>query len=328
MFILVILLRSNYATAECNVCQSNQAACINSTSFYLCFGGKPTQLLATSLSLSLCLPTSGQTKSPFVVHHVLLSDDVPNLDKLYHCKDGFECTDLNAICVQSSSQRRPSCGDTSLCGMCSAHRNHVFACLSRTTFQMCYGAIRPIGQIGHCPQGLVCDATSDAVCVQEELVDTVTCDVLAEDDGNTSGGSGNEGGGSEGGDDTTSTSATSSSTPATTASTSGNEGSGGGGGAGGEESTTAQPNGELTPQQVCEQMTEVGLYPTSPMDPYCKRYGLEKFSKCFSIELFDDKHFNFQIHSLLQGKWCNASCRIQLFIGYLLSHSNGTMRLK
>jgi len=26
--------------SDCNVCQSNQVACVNSSSFYLCFGGK------------------------------------------------------------------------------------------------------------------------------------------------------------------------------------------------------------------------------------------------------------------------------------------------
>ncbi|XP_058987803.1 uncharacterized protein LOC101894255 isoform X1 [Musca domestica] len=213
----LLLMYSNYAAGECNVCQANQAACINSTSFYLCFG-----------------------------------DDVPNMETLYHCKEGFDCTDLNAICVQSSSQRRPSCGDTSLCGMCSAHRNHLFACLSRTTFQMCYGAIRPIGQIGYCPQGLVCDANSDAICVLEDLVESVTCDVVA-------GGDDNENGGENGGEN--------SSTPGIGSTTPTN-----GNGNDGEGSTTTNPVGDLTPQQVCTQMAEVGLYPTSPVDPYCKRY--------------------------------------------------------
>ncbi|XP_073841355.1 uncharacterized protein [Musca autumnalis] len=223
-FLLLLLLHFNYATAECNVCQSNQAACINSTSFYLCFG-----------------------------------DDVPNMETLYHCKDGFDCTDLNAICVQSSSQRRPSCGDTSLCGMCSAHRNHLFACLSRTTFQMCYGAIRPIGQIGYCPQGLVCDANSDAICVSEELVESVTCDVVAEGDGDGNSIGGENGDGGNGGVENASTPVSGSSTTPIN----GGEGVG---------STTSNPMGDLTPQQVCEEMGEIGLYPTSPMDPYCKRY--------------------------------------------------------
>uniref|UniRef100_A0A1L8EIK8 Putative secreted protein n=1 Tax=Haematobia irritans TaxID=7368 RepID=A0A1L8EIK8_HAEIR len=205
----VLGLYIQYATAECNVCQSNQAACINTTSYYLCFGG-----------------------------------NIPNMHELYHCKDGFDCTDLNAICVQSSSQRRPSCGDISLCGQCSAHRNHVFACLSRTTFQMCYGAIRPIGQIGYCPQGYVCDAKSDAVCVLEDLVDEVTCDIVTGEEGGNGGGEG------------------STTTPE----------NGGGGDGETTTTTTSEPNGNLSPQQVCEKINQIGLYEPSPTDPYCKRY--------------------------------------------------------
>ncbi|XP_049313862.1 uncharacterized protein LOC105223594 [Bactrocera dorsalis] len=130
-------------SAACNVCQDNQVACINSTSFYLCFG-----------------------------------DSNPNMDVLYHCKEGFECTEYNAICLQASATRAPSCGSTSLCGQCTAQANALFACLSRTTFQMCYGAVHPTGQVGYCPSGFVCDATSDAVCVSTAGTHTVTCDVV------------------------------------------------------------------------------------------------------------------------------------------------------
>lgn len=164
--------------------------------------------------------------------------DMPNTDTLYHCKDGFDCTDLNAICVQTSSQRRPSCSDTSKCGMCSAHRNYLFACHSRNTFQMCYGALRPTGQIGYCPTGYVCHGESDAICVLESSVNAVTCDVV--DNGN-------------GGVTPTST---------TTSSTVENN----------EDTTTENAgNGMLTPTEVCEQKRSVGLYPTIPNDQYCKR---------------------------------------------------------
>lgn len=164
--------------------------------------------------------------------------NTPNTETLYHCNDGFDCTDLNAICVQSSSSRPPSCGDTSQCGMCSAHRNYLFACLSRTTFQMCYGALRPTGQIGYCPKGYVCHGDSDAICILESNVDTVTCDIL--DDG--SGG----------------VSSSSTTTPITTEPP--------------EDTTTENTgNGMLTPTEVCEQKRSVGLYPTIPNDPYCKR---------------------------------------------------------
>ncbi|KAM7358927.1 uncharacterized protein ACRADG_003714 [Cochliomyia hominivorax] len=206
----LLIVYINYTSAECNVCQSNQAACVNSTSFYLCFGDKK-----------------------------------PNTNILYHCKDGFDCTDLSAICVQTSSQRPPSCGDTSLCGMCAAHRNFLFACLSRTTFQMCYGAIRPTGQIGYCPPGYVCHGGSDAVCVLEGSVDSVTCDIV--DDGGIP----------------SLPSSTTSTTAKPTISTS-KPGAG---------SSTEYPGNEnLTPAKVCAEKMYVGLYPTVPNDPYCKRY--------------------------------------------------------
>lgn len=116
---------------------------------------------------------------------IITLDKQPNTERLYHCKNGFDCTDLNAICIQSSSLRPPSCGDTSLCGMCSAHRNYLFACLSRTTFQMCYGAARPTGQIGYCPSGYVCNGNSDAICVLENSIDKLTCDIVDGDGGST-----------------------------------------------------------------------------------------------------------------------------------------------
>ncbi|XP_011179816.1 uncharacterized protein LOC105210504 [Zeugodacus cucurbitae] len=140
---ICIYLSIDSTTAVCNVCQDNQVACINSTSFYLCFG-----------------------------------DNNPNMDVLYHCKEGFECTEFNAICLQASATRAPSCGSTSLCRQCTAQRNALFACLSRTTFQMCYGALHPTGQVGICPSGFVCDATSDAICVSAAGPHTVTCDVI------------------------------------------------------------------------------------------------------------------------------------------------------
>ncbi|XP_055845613.1 uncharacterized protein LOC129911739 [Episyrphus balteatus] len=129
--------------AKCNVCQTNGAACINSTSFYLCHG-----------------------------------NSFPNYDKLYHCKKGFDCSNLNAICVQSLASRPASCGDTSLCGLCSAHQNHLFACTSRTTFQMCYGASHPQSLIGYCPDGYVCNANTNSICVPFLEANDMTCDLF------------------------------------------------------------------------------------------------------------------------------------------------------
>lgn len=123
--------------------------------------------------------------------------------------------------------------------MCAAHRNFLFACLSRTTFQMCYGAIRPTGQIGYCPPGYVCHGGSDAVCVLENTVDSVTCDIV--DDGGII--------------PTSSTTSKPATTP--TSST--------------KPSTENPGNGMMTPTEVCAEKRSVGLYPTMPNDPYCKR---------------------------------------------------------
>ncbi|KAH8406004.1 hypothetical protein KR215_002644, partial [Drosophila sulfurigaster] len=131
-----------WTLSDCNVCQSNQAACINSTSYYLCFG-----------------------------------DDEPYTDQVYTCLAGFQCSNATAICIQKNAQRPPSCGDTSKCGLCSAQRNYKFACLSKGIFQLCYGASQPTGPYGQCPTGMVCDATSDTVCVEETAGQEYTCDV-------------------------------------------------------------------------------------------------------------------------------------------------------
>ncbi|KAH8336058.1 hypothetical protein KR067_013520, partial [Drosophila pandora] len=212
--------------SECNVCQNNQVACINSSSFYLCFG-----------------------------------DGTPHTDQLYHCLDGFDCTNLSAICVQKSSQRPPSCGDTSKCGQCSASVNYLFACQSRGIFQMCYGATRPMGKFGYCPTGTVCDATSNAICVPEVANQNVTCD-LNDDlvDTTTSAPTTSEPTtNSTGTESTTEPSTTEPSTtePSTT-----------------EPSTTEQSTTEipLTPSQICALYNATGLFPIIPSDPYCQRY--------------------------------------------------------
>lgn len=163
------------------------------------------------------------------------------MDHLYHCLDGFQCSDLAAICVQKSAQRPPSCGDTSKCGQCSAQPNYLFACQSRRYFQMCYGASQPTGAFGICPTGMVCDASSTAVCVQEQSASSVTCDV----------------------DDTlVSTSTTTTQAPPANSTT--------------PNSTVTVPTTQspfMTATEVCREKARSGLYETAPRDAYCKRYG-------------------------------------------------------
>ncbi|XP_030238993.1 uncharacterized protein LOC108650537 [Drosophila navojoa] len=209
-----------HVVTDCNVCQTNQAACINSTSFYLCFG-----------------------------------DGMPHTDRIYNCLEGTVCTARTAICVQKNALWPPSCGDTSKCGQCSAHRNHKFACQSRRTFQMCYGATRPTGALGFCPPGYACDASSDVVCTPERVGQTFTCD-LHDDLVSTS---------------TTSTPpttvTTASPTPSPTPSSSPSP------------SPTPSPSpspsptpDSMTAQQLCQLKAYTGLYETQPRDIYCRRY--------------------------------------------------------
>ncbi|KAH8307172.1 hypothetical protein KR044_006399 [Drosophila immigrans] len=204
-----------WTLSDCNVCQSNQVACINSTSYYLCFGGKYSYLKC------------------FKIY------DDPYTDYIYTCLAGFQCSDAAAICIQKNAQTPPSCGDTSQCGHCSAHRNYKFACHSKGIFQMCYGASQPTGPYGTCPTGTVCDASSDAVCVQETLNHDYTCDVNDELVA------------------TTTETATSSSTASPTSSPS--------------TSPTTNPTSQ-TATEICMEKAKSGLYETVPRDPYCKRY--------------------------------------------------------
>lgn len=110
---------------------------------------------------------------------------------------------------------------------------------------MCYGASQPTGAYGKCPTGMVCDASSSSVCVQETSGQTVTCDV---DDDLVS--------------TTTTTTTEASTTPnSTEASTTPNS----------TVSTTPTPSSNAT--EICQEKAKSGLYETSPRDAYCKRYG-------------------------------------------------------
>ncbi|XP_017052863.1 uncharacterized protein LOC108096021 [Drosophila ficusphila] len=223
LLVVVLAFMVVQTVSDCNVCQSNQVACINSTSFYLCFG-----------------------------------DGTPHRDQLYHCLEGFDCTNLTAICVQKSSQRPPSCGDTSQCGQCNANRNYLFACQSRGIFQMCYGATRPTGKFGYCPSGTVCDATSTSICVPEVENQTLTCDINDELVDTTTPSSVTTESSSSA--DSTVESSTETSTESTTESTVVSTT---------DLTTTVTP---LTPAQMCVERNATGLFAIIPADPYCQRY--------------------------------------------------------
>ncbi|XP_062134594.1 uncharacterized protein LOC133844551 [Drosophila sulfurigaster albostrigata] len=122
----------------CNECQPlNDAACINETSFHLCFGSS-----------------------------------TPNTDQTFTCPDGLVCSQQPNICFQRS-ETPASCGDTDSCGLCNS--DYVFACTSLTTFSLCYGATTPSTTNGTCPDGRFCDASSSNICVTTVTDDSIIC---------------------------------------------------------------------------------------------------------------------------------------------------------
>uniref|UniRef100_A0A1I8NW72 Uncharacterized protein n=1 Tax=Stomoxys calcitrans TaxID=35570 RepID=A0A1I8NW72_STOCA len=143
-FLLAVFLTNGIlykpVLAVCNECQDNHVACVNETSYYMCFG-----------------------------------EGIPNTKQLFTCPDGMVCTYLPTICFQRSTLPA-SCGDTSSCGVCNA--NQVFACTSRTTFAFCFGATIPSDVVGNCPKGTICDASSPNFCVDELMPNSIVCDQI------------------------------------------------------------------------------------------------------------------------------------------------------
>ncbi|XP_065361534.1 uncharacterized protein LOC135955152 [Calliphora vicina] len=137
--LMFCFLTYNSVNAACNVCQENNVACVNLTSYHMCFGG---------------------TK--------------PNTEQLFSCPEGLVCTNLPNICFQRSTLPA-SCGDTSSCGKCNS--NQVFACTTRTTFAFCFGSTIPSEVVGSCPGGKICDASSADFCVDELTPNSIVCDL-------------------------------------------------------------------------------------------------------------------------------------------------------
>ncbi|XP_034473927.1 uncharacterized protein LOC117781286 [Drosophila innubila] len=125
-------------SSKCNECQSsNDVACINQTSFHMCYGGIK-----------------------------------PNTAQTFTCPEGLVCTEQPNICFQRT-ETPSSCGDTSSCGLCN--KNNKFACTSFNTFAFCYGAPTPSTENGTCPTGRFCDASNANICVSKATVDSIIC---------------------------------------------------------------------------------------------------------------------------------------------------------
>ncbi|KAL7739496.1 hypothetical protein ACLKA6_003941 [Drosophila palustris] len=125
-------------SGKCNECQAtNDVACINQTSYHLCFG-----------------------------------QSTPNTAQTFTCPEGLVCTEQPNICFQRT-EIPSSCGDTSSCGLCN--ENKVFACTSLHTFSFCYGGPTPSAVNGTCPSGRFCDASSANICVSQATADSIIC---------------------------------------------------------------------------------------------------------------------------------------------------------
>lgn len=114
--------------AKCNLCSEYGIACINETSFHLCYGDKP------------------DTSSDF------------------NCPSESLCSASSLKCVSAESGGKPACEPNVGCGVCGGDK--MFACTSRTTFAQCNGT--KLTQInGQCPKGLICHSQGSEICVDE-----------------------------------------------------------------------------------------------------------------------------------------------------------------
>ncbi|EDW02857.1 uncharacterized protein LOC6562277 [Drosophila grimshawi] len=139
VFIVVAALiwQLDIVQSNCDVCQANDAACVNQTSYKLCFG-----------------------------------KNIPNNDQIFTCPDGLVCTDKAQICFQRS-EVPASCGDNDSCGLCNESK--TFACTSRNTFSFCFGATKPTTVNGTCPAGRFCDASDVNICVSTATANSIIC---------------------------------------------------------------------------------------------------------------------------------------------------------
>ncbi|XP_065361093.1 uncharacterized protein LOC135954787 [Calliphora vicina] len=122
------ILAPSHIEAKCNLCSDYGIACINETSFNLCFGGKQ------------------------------------DTSKVYDCPADRLCSATSLKCIEASSGGKAACEPNKGCGVCDGDK--IFACTSRTTFAQCNG--EELTEItGVCPKGLTCNSEGSEICVDE-----------------------------------------------------------------------------------------------------------------------------------------------------------------
>lgn len=135
---IVLASQTVLVQGKCNYCGDNDIACVNRTSFKLCFDGEKSE-------------------------------------EIYTCPEGMACVGLNTKCAKDDGNVPPECDqDTSGCDICNDSK--LFTCTSRTTFAQCDGTTITT-TTGKCPEGFVCDTRSNMACVNEcNAPEQIECD--------------------------------------------------------------------------------------------------------------------------------------------------------
>ncbi|KAM7355569.1 uncharacterized protein ACRADG_001597 [Cochliomyia hominivorax] len=124
----VFIFSPSYIEASCNTCSPHGIACINETSYHLCFENKA------------------------------------NTNQVITCPGNKVCSSTKLRCVEKGSGS-PACEPNKGCGDCRI--GELFACTSRTTFAQCHdGKLTTF--TGVCPEGFVCETREGGeICKNE-----------------------------------------------------------------------------------------------------------------------------------------------------------------
>lgn len=123
-----LILAAYQIEAKCDACGTNGIACVNETSFHMCYDGN-------------------QDKSEILT-----------------CPSNKICVRSSMKCVDPGMGLTPDCIPDRTCSYCDGSK--LFTCTSRTTYAMCNGD-QLTDFKGVCPPKLVCDSSSSEICVTE-----------------------------------------------------------------------------------------------------------------------------------------------------------------
>ncbi|XP_061395558.1 uncharacterized protein LOC133331177 [Musca vetustissima] len=139
MVVLAFVLIAQQIDAKCDTCGSNGIACINETSFHMCYGS------------------------------------LPDTSSVLTCPEGRICVRNGLKCVVPGTGAEPDCIREKSCGECDGSK--LFTCTSRRTYAMCNGTKIVENGGGVCPKNLICNSSGREMCVTEcDLNGAIECD--------------------------------------------------------------------------------------------------------------------------------------------------------